>query len=115
MPNPLGWYAKTKSEGAMRVLAMGASGLVIRIANPYRAHPVGKTDFSHKILATLVSGRDVKAPTDQVFVPTFIDDIADALGGNADGAQRVVGVGVGTDPLGQSAVDSICGVSLVPI
>jgi dTDP-4-dehydrorhamnose reductase len=75
--NPLGWYAKTKTEGAKRVLAIG--GLVIRISNPYRANPVGKKDFVHKMLELMQAGLAVKAPTDQIFAPTFIDDIAAAL------------------------------------
>jgi dTDP-4-dehydrorhamnose reductase len=84
-PNPLGWYARTKYEGAKRVLALGGQGLVIRIANPYRAHPVGlsaqpgKKDFVHKILERLESRQTVIAPTDQLFTPTFVDDIAYAL------------------------------------
>lgn len=76
-PNPLGWYAKTKTEGAERVLAMG--GLVIRISNPYRANPVGKKDFVHKMLERLQSGQNITGATDQLFAPTFIDDIAAAL------------------------------------
>ncbi len=76
-PNPLGWYAKTKTEGAKRVLAVG--GLVIRISNPYRANPVGKKDWVHKMLERLQSGQPVIGATDQLFVPTFIDDIAVAL------------------------------------
>lgn len=76
-PNPLGWYAKTKTEGAKRVLAIG--GLVIRISNPYRANPVGKKDFVHKMLERMQSGQMVTAPTDQIFTPTFIDDIAASL------------------------------------
>lgn len=76
-PHPLGWYAVTKSEGAKRVLASG--GLVIRISNPYRANPVGKKDFVHKMLERMQAGQQVTAPTDQVFTPTFIDDIAAAL------------------------------------
>ncbi len=76
-PNPLGWYAKTKTEGAKRVLAIG--GLVIRISNPYRAHPVGKKDFVHKMIERMQAGEIVSAPTDQIFAPTFIDDIAAAL------------------------------------
>ena len=78
-PNPLGWYAKTKYEGAKRVIAMGSQGLIIRISNPYRAHPVGKKDFVHKILERLQGNGTVTAPTDQIFTPTFIDDIAYAL------------------------------------
>ncbi|MCL4529231.1 MAG: NAD(P)-dependent oxidoreductase [Chloroflexi bacterium] len=77
-PHPLCWYARTKSEGAKRVLAYD-KGLVIRISNPYRAHPTGKTDFVHKILERLTSGQDVTAPADQLFVPTFVDDVAAAL------------------------------------
>jgi dTDP-4-dehydrorhamnose reductase len=76
-PNPLGWYAKTKTEGAKRVLAIG--GLIIRISNPYRANPVGKKDFVHKMMERLQSGQTVTAPPDQLFAPTFIDDIAAAL------------------------------------
>jgi len=78
-PNPLGWYAKTKYEGAKRVLAMEHLGLVIRIANPYRAHPVGKKDFVHKMLERLQSGQPVTGATDQLFSPTFIDDIAKVI------------------------------------
>lgn len=94
-PNPQGWYAITKSEGAKRVLAMGKQGLVIRISNPYRANPVGKTDFAHKMLERLIAGEAIVAPADQLFVPTFVDDIAagiDALiSGNATGIYHVVG------------------------
>jgi dTDP-4-dehydrorhamnose reductase len=79
VPNPLGWYAITKYEGAKRVLALGEYGLVIRISNPYRAHPVGKKDFAHRILERLQSGQHVTTPTDQIFTPTFVDDIAQAI------------------------------------
>lgn len=95
IPNPQGWYAITKSEGAKRVLAMDERGLVIRISNPYRANPVGKTDFVHKMLERLTNGQEIVAPTDQLFVPTFVDDIArsiDALiSAHANGIYHVVG------------------------
>jgi len=94
-PHPLGWYAITKYEGAKRVLALGGNGLVIRIANPYRAHPVGKKDFVHKMMERLESGQDVTGATDQLFVPTFVDDIAYAIGvlvkTSAFGLYHVVG------------------------
>lgn len=95
VPHPLGWYAKTKSEGAKRVLALGDHGLVIRISNPYRANPVGKKDFVHKMLERLISGGDIAAPDDQLFVPTFIDDIVAAvdvlMSRSANGIYHVVG------------------------
>lgn len=93
-PHPQGWYAITKSEGAARVLRY-EGGLVIRISNPYRANPVGKTDFVHKMLERLAQGGEIVAPADQLFVPTFIDDIARAvdvlLSKNASGVYHVVG------------------------
>lgn len=94
IPNPLGWYAKTKSEGARRVLAY-TKGLVIRIANPYRANPVGKMDFVHKMLKRMANNQEIVAPSDQLFVPTFVDDIAGAIEKlislNATGVYHVVG------------------------
>lgn len=78
-PHPLGWYATTKYEGAKRVLALGNQSLVIRIANPYRADPIGKKDFVHKMLERLQSKSPIVGATDQVFTPTYIDDIAGAL------------------------------------
>lgn len=95
VPNPQGWYAITKSEGAKHVLGMGAYGLVIRISNPYRGNPVGKKDFVHKMIELLQAGKTITAPTDQLFVPTFIDDIAKAIEAlitkNASGIYHVVG------------------------
>lgn len=118
-PSPLGWYAKTKSEGAKRVLALGETGLVIRISNPYRAQPVGKKDFVHKILERLQAGQTVTAPTDQLFVPTFIDDIAAAIGvlvkQNASGIYHVV-PGTGISPFDAAAAIAktwVCDRSLV--
>jgi dTDP-4-dehydrorhamnose reductase len=68
---------------------------VIRISNPYRAHPIGKKDFVHKMIEQLESKKPVFAPTDQLFTPTFIDDIASALRllvqTNAHGIYHVVG------------------------
>lgn len=93
-PNPLGWYAKTKTEGARRVLELREKGLVIRISNPYRAHPVGKKDWVHKMLERLAAGQTITGATDQLFSPTFIDDIAAAtralVTANASGLYHVV-------------------------
>jgi dTDP-4-dehydrorhamnose reductase len=95
VPNPLGWYAITKYEGAKRVQSLGKDSLVMRIANPYRAHPVGKMDFVHKMLERLQNKQSIVAATDQLFVPTFIDDIAWAIkkliSTNAYGLYHVVG------------------------
>lgn len=95
MPNPQGWYAITKYEGEKCVGQLESRALIVRIANPYWAHPVGKLDFVAKIRERLSQGQGVKAPSDQLFVPTFIDDIAQAIRvlvkQNAFGIYHVVG------------------------
>lgn len=93
-PKPQGWYAVTKYEGEKRVATLGDCALIVRIANPYGSGG-NKPDFMHKIIEKLNSGQALKAPTDQLFIPTFIDDIANALGilveHNASGVYHVVG------------------------
>ncbi|MBI5613863.1 SDR family oxidoreductase [Candidatus Gottesmanbacteria bacterium] len=95
VPDPVGWYAKTKYEGEKRVSRLGNYGLVVRIANPYGPKESGKKDFVHKITHDLKLGMTIKAPSDQLFVPTFIPDIAAAiqllLHKNACGTYQVVG------------------------
>ncbi len=78
-PSPAGWYAKTKYEGELRVKTLEKLGLIVRIAFPYRAKVEKKPDFLHRMLAVLEGGKDLTAPSDQLFVPTFIDDIAAAI------------------------------------
>ena len=94
-PHPLCWYAETKSEGATRVLSLGKQGIVVRISNPYRAHPVGKTDFVHKMLERMNQGLPINAPKDQLFVPTFVDDLSTVVDGlikhDASGIYHAVG------------------------
>ncbi len=78
-PNPVGWYATTKYEGEKRIMALGESGCVIRISNPYRSFPVGKKDWVHKIVERLEGGLPVASPIDSLFCPTHIDDLAGAI------------------------------------
>lgn len=76
IPNPLSWYAVTKYEGEKLVASMGKHGLIMRIAFPYKAGSVGREDFVHRLIHRLQRGEQVDAPKDQLFMPTFIDDIA---------------------------------------
>lgn len=85
IPHPLSWYAYTKSEGAKRVLTLKEGSAIVRISNPYRSMvglsngKQGKKDFVHKMLECLSANQEIVAPSDQIFVPTFVDDIAYAL------------------------------------
>lgn len=94
-PHPEGWYAVTKYEGEKIVEQLRDQALIIRIANPYKGKTVGKADFVHKILDRLQANQVLNAPTDQLFIPTFIDDIAAAIAilveNNGFGLYHVVG------------------------
>jgi len=100
--NPQGWYAKTKYEGEKIVKELQDLGLVVRIANPYRASPVGlpvgrqgKKDFMHKILDRLREGFPIAAPTNQKMTATYIDDLASGIAKlisvNATGVYNIPG------------------------
>lgn len=79
MPNPINWYGKTKYEGEEIVKNSSISWIIARIAYPYRAK-FSKNDFFRSILQRLQKGEKVMAVTDHIFTPTFIDDIAFAIG-----------------------------------
>lgn len=95
VPNPQGWYAVTKYEGEKRVATLDNQALIIRIANPYRATFLPKPDFVAKIRQKLEKDEKIESPSDQLFTPTFIDDIAKAIKilieQNASGVYHVVG------------------------
>lgn len=94
-PHPLGWYAETKEKGEEVVKKAGIPYSIVRIAYPYRKEFEAKKDFVRAIKDRLSQGLSVKAVTDHIFTPTFIDDIAlaiDALLKNeATGIYHVVG------------------------
>lgn len=79
VPHPQGFYAETKWHGEKAVQELGNQGLILRIANPYRSHPVGKKDFVHKMKERLEANLPIAAPSDQLLTATFIDDLATAL------------------------------------
>jgi len=78
-PHPISWYGITKYEGEKFVQTLENNALIVRIANPYRSNPVGKMDFVHKMLERIVLNEEIRAPSDQIFCPTFIDDLGVSL------------------------------------
>lgn len=96
VPNPKGWYATTKYEGE-KIVSQHPQNLIIRIANPYTASLGVRPDFVHKIADRLREHLPVSAPTDQLFIPTFVDDIARAIDTlithDTHGVYHVVGTG----------------------
>ncbi|MDO8582971.1 MAG: SDR family oxidoreductase [bacterium] len=94
IPNPINWYAQTKYEGEKIVQNLKTPWIIARIAYPYRAN-FTKLDFYRAILKRLQLGEEVKGIVDHIFTPTFIDDIAFALGSlinnDSQGIFHVVG------------------------
>lgn len=92
-PNPRGWYAITKFEGE-KIVGKIPGSLIIRISNPYVANPI-RPDFIHKIMGRLAAAEPVSAPDDQIFIPTFVDDVGTAIDAlvtkEAQGVYHVVG------------------------
>lgn len=78
IPNPINWYAKTKYEGEKLIQSSGLNFIIVRIAYPYRAM-FERNDFVRVLMARLQKSERVSAVTDHIMVPTFIDDIANAL------------------------------------
>jgi dTDP-4-dehydrorhamnose reductase len=95
-PNPVNWYAQTKYEGEKIVQESGVPYLILRIAYPYRTPFPQKKDLVQAILSRLQAGQEIKAVTDHIMTPTFVDDIASALEmvikENQTGIYHVVGV-----------------------
>lgn len=94
IPNPINWYAKTKYEGEKIIQSLKTSWIIARISYPYRAK-YEKLDFARAILERLQDAKPVTAVTDQIFTPTFIDDIAFAIDAlienNSQGIFHIVG------------------------
>lgn len=78
LPDPINWYAKTKYEGEKLIQASGLDWLILRIAYPYRAI-FERNDLVRSIILKLEKQESLSMITDHIMVPTFIDDIANAL------------------------------------
>ena len=77
-PNPLSWYAKTKYEAEKLIQDSGIEYAIARIAYPYRA-VFERNDFVRGIISRLEKGEKINMITDHIMVPTFIDDLINAL------------------------------------
>lgn len=78
-PNPVNWYARTKYEGEKAVEGSGTDYIIVRPGYPYRASFDEKIDFMRTIKLKLERGEEIKAVTDHIFCPTFIDDFGKVL------------------------------------
>jgi dTDP-4-dehydrorhamnose reductase len=75
-PNPESFYARSKYEGELRVIASGASSCIIRTAWLYSRHG---NNFVKAILKAAEAGKPLKVVADQVGSPTWTFDLANAI------------------------------------
>jgi dTDP-4-dehydrorhamnose reductase len=93
-PEPINWYAKTKYEGEKLITNSGLDYIIVRIAYPYRAF-FKRGDFVRGLINKLEKKEKLEMITDHIMVPTFIDDIVNAIDAliqqNQNGIFHVVG------------------------
>lgn len=77
-PDPINWYAKTKYEGEKLIQNSGLDYVIARIAYPYRAL-FKRSDFVRGLINKLERNEKLSMVWDHIMVPTFIDDIVNAL------------------------------------
>jgi dTDP-4-dehydrorhamnose reductase len=77
-PNPINWYAKTKYEGEKVIQSSGLDYVIARIAYPYRAI-FERNDFVRSLMIRLEKNEKLTMVWDHIMVPTFIDDLVNAL------------------------------------
>src|SRR3990170_4281352 len=79
-PHPIEWYGQTKYWAEQEVQKAGGSFAILRIAFPFRTDYKLKPDLVRTILEKLKTGTLYPMFADQIITPTFVDDIAKALG-----------------------------------
>jgi len=75
-PGPLNHYAAGKLAGEQAVLRASPDHLVLRTSWIFGNHPMQAKSYVHTVLKNAKAGRDLKATTDQVSVPTYAPDLA---------------------------------------
>lgn len=75
-PSPINWYGQTKYEGEKIVERAKIPFLILRLAFCFRSFFKKKQDFVRNFLEQFKRKEKIKAVSDQIFTPTFIDDIA---------------------------------------
>jgi dTDP-4-dehydrorhamnose reductase len=79
VPNPLGYYGRTKlaSENALKI--SGCLYSVLRTNVLYGTAPGSRPDFVKWVVNSLKNRNQIRIVTDQINNPTFIDDLVQAI------------------------------------
>ena len=79
IPDPLGYYGRTKlaSENALRI--SGTFFTILRTNVLYGIAPNSRPDFVRWVVSSLRNKQEIKIVKDQIGNPTFIDDLVQAI------------------------------------
>jgi len=79
VPNPIGYYGRTKlaSENALKI--SGAIYTILRTNVLYGTAPDSRPDFVKWVVVSLRKKENIRIVTDQINNPTFIDDLVQAI------------------------------------
>lgn len=79
VPNPLGYYARTKlaSENALRI--SGAAYTALRTNILFGPAQYGRPDFVKWVVNSLRDGKQINIVTDQIGNPTYLDDLVQGI------------------------------------
>ncbi len=79
MPNPIGYYGRTKlaSENVLKLYAVKHT--IIRTNVLYGPAKFGRPDFVKWVVESLRKNQQIKIVTDQINNPTYLDDLVQAV------------------------------------
>ena len=79
IPNPIGYYGRTKlaSENALKI--SGAIYTILRTNVLYGTAPDSRPDFVKWVVESLRNKKNIRVVIDQINNPTFIDDLVQAI------------------------------------
>jgi dTDP-4-dehydrorhamnose reductase len=75
VPNPLGYYGKTKLEGEMSLNNLASNWAIVRTSTPFGVHSKKKS-FPLWVKENLESNNEIKVLTDQYTSPTYVPNLS---------------------------------------
>ena len=79
LPNPVGYYGRTKLAAENSIRISGTRNTIIRTNVLYGPAKTGRPDFVKWVVNSLRDKKVIRIVTDQIGNPTYIDDLASAI------------------------------------
>lgn len=79
IPNPLGYYARTKLASENVLKLSGSKNTILRTNVLYGTAKFSRPDFVKWVVDSLRAGKEIKIVDDQINNPTFIDDLVQGV------------------------------------